>query len=549
MNLTFRLIYAAHCNGSHHKLAVDSLRYLKDSQTTHWRNLFLNNIEAYLQGSKAPDKTFKDFKNHVLHVRDNFWGGAADKSAEWYDRLVHNLKLKNWPEAAYSAGVLSHYYADAMHPFHTAQSEAESNIHRAAEWSISKSYDQLFSMGLKNYPSLRLDIPYDSGWVKTLVENNATFANQYYETLITHYDIHKGVVDPLEGFDDIANDAIARLIRLNTISFAVVLDRAFAEANVAPAKTGLTVKTILAGLKIPLRWVTRKMGDIKERKLVEAIYDELQETGTVRDNLPQDDHIIKQKYEEQVLSKRSYRAKQKESHTLFAATKLERRHYKRSAKKHDRGNKDMLHPHRANIAEIKTELAKALPENQKLESASVTSDTTETITLLNNKQDNSKKAKDAATRPTAQRVKRHYLAMKDPVADGPGVGDKTAIRLEKLNIFTVADFIQADPAFVAQSLNYRGLEASEILDWQNQANLMCHIPGLKALHSKLLVASGIQDPHNLAHITFEDLETLLTKISLSPEGQKIIRNKTLPSSDVMAGWIETAKGYLTSQAA
>ena len=53
------------------------------------------------------------------------------------------LQRQDWQTAAYCGGVLSHYVTDPIQPFHTAQSEAENNIHRAAEWSMSKSYDDL----------------------------------------------------------------------------------------------------------------------------------------------------------------------------------------------------------------------------------------------------------------------------------------------------------------------------------------------------------------------------------------------------------------------
>ncbi len=557
MNLTFRLIYAAHCNGSHHKLAVDSLRYLKDDNAKDWRNLFLGHIEAYIQGSKAPDKDFKDFKNHVLHVRDNFWGGAADKSAEWYDRLVHNLKLKNWREAAYSAGVLSHYYADAMHPFHTAQSEAESNVHRAVEWSISKTYDDLFLLGLDKWPALVIDIPSGDGWVKTLVENNATFANQYYETLITHYDFHKGVVDPTEGFDKHANEVIAKLIRYNTLSFSQVMDCAFAQAGVMPAKTGLTVKSFLAALKTPLHWVIRKMKDGKEQKLVQAIYDELQDTGTVETNLSDDDSYIKRKYEEEVLSRRSYYAKQKQTHTLFAASRSERRKYRRNETKgktrQNREKTEMpFHPGKSDISQVKAELAKVLPTSQNINSGSITADTSETITYLNNTdtvETANPSHKKRETKPRTAYKERYYLSLSDPVADGPSVGDKTAKRLGKIDIHSVSDLIQADPHFVAKSLGLRNVGHEEVSEWQGQANLMCHIAGLKAIHSRLLVAGGIWNPEHLATVSEEELTSMLTKISLSEEGQKILRNKDLPSSEVIAGWIEVAKGFLSSKAA
>ena len=43
--------------------------------------------------------------------------------------------------------MLSHYYTDPIHPFHTAQTDAENAIHRACEWSINRSYDELAKLG------------------------------------------------------------------------------------------------------------------------------------------------------------------------------------------------------------------------------------------------------------------------------------------------------------------------------------------------------------------------------------------------------------------
>ena len=77
MSLLFRILYATHANGTHHKLALDALNHLRGSDAEAWRKVFLANAEIYLEGSKAPDKQFKDFTNHVLHVRDGYWGGAA----------------------------------------------------------------------------------------------------------------------------------------------------------------------------------------------------------------------------------------------------------------------------------------------------------------------------------------------------------------------------------------------------------------------------------------------------------------------------------------
>src|SRR5262245_59529730 len=68
MALLFRVIFSTACSSTHHKLALDALRHLRGPETEAWTNLFLKHYETYLEGSKAPDNTFKDFKNHVLHV-------------------------------------------------------------------------------------------------------------------------------------------------------------------------------------------------------------------------------------------------------------------------------------------------------------------------------------------------------------------------------------------------------------------------------------------------------------------------------------------------
>jgi len=68
MTLLFHILYAAHTRNTHHKLALDALRRLACMDADLWQNLFLVHGKLYLEGSKAPDNEFKDFKNHVLHT-------------------------------------------------------------------------------------------------------------------------------------------------------------------------------------------------------------------------------------------------------------------------------------------------------------------------------------------------------------------------------------------------------------------------------------------------------------------------------------------------
>ena len=111
MSLLYAVVFASRCRSNHHRLALDALRRLRSRDGEAWRDLLLHYHDEYLKGAKAPDEVFKDFKNHVLHVRDGDWGGAIEACEEWYRRTVAALKKKEWDQAAWSAGVL-HYVVD-----------------------------------------------------------------------------------------------------------------------------------------------------------------------------------------------------------------------------------------------------------------------------------------------------------------------------------------------------------------------------------------------------------------------------------------------------
>ena len=65
-------------------MAMNALQHIRGDDSEKWRDLFIRYYELYLLGAKDPDTKFKDFRNHDLHVSDNFWGGAVKKVEEWY---------------------------------------------------------------------------------------------------------------------------------------------------------------------------------------------------------------------------------------------------------------------------------------------------------------------------------------------------------------------------------------------------------------------------------------------------------------------------------
>ena len=210
MNLLELVIIAHRCRSTHHFIAFDALQLLKGKDAGDWKNLLLKHHTQLLKGAKAPDAEFRDFQNHVLHVEDGEWGGARDAAMEWYGKAVEALREKKWSKAAYALGVLTHYYADPIQPFHTAQSEEEGAIHRALEWSIAKSRDTIKALiDLRGYPHVHAGT--ETGFVADMVLAGAKYSNPHYQTFIDHYDLHKGVANPPEGLDQTLLDIIADL--------------------------------------------------------------------------------------------------------------------------------------------------------------------------------------------------------------------------------------------------------------------------------------------------------------------------------------------------
>ena len=66
MNLLFRIVYAAHASGTHHKLALDALRHLEVMDVDLWQRLFLQHANpAY---HLPPAAGFAEAVAQVPHV-------------------------------------------------------------------------------------------------------------------------------------------------------------------------------------------------------------------------------------------------------------------------------------------------------------------------------------------------------------------------------------------------------------------------------------------------------------------------------------------------
>ena len=302
MSLLLSVVFRSVCRTTHHRIAVDALRQLRVAEAERWCDLFLHHHAEYLAGSEAPDERFKDFRNHVVHVAENYWGGATQEASRWYSRLVDAFRRREWAEAVFAAGVLSHYFSDPFMPLHTARSEEDTKVHRAIEWSIGKSYgrlQQVIERDQDGYP--QLETPRSDDWLEKTVLTGAELAHEHYEVLLQHFDLGRCLRDPLSVMDQECQDRIAQCLGHAVVGFARVLERAITEAEVEAPPVETTLQGFVVAVCGPMRAVMYHMQELAERMAIEAMFDEAQRTGKVIKNLPEDDREVRRMHAEEVL--------------------------------------------------------------------------------------------------------------------------------------------------------------------------------------------------------------------------------------------------------
>ncbi len=497
MSLLFRVLHAVHARGTHHKLALDGVARLSVPEA--WQRLFLKHHDAMLTGAKAPDDTFKDFTNHVLHPRDNWWGGAPQKARSWYSELVAALAEQDWPRAAYNAGVLSHYLTDPLQPFHTGQTEAENSIHRAFEWSVSNAYGVLMTL-VDPAERVALVKPDAANWLEAMVADGAGQANTHYEKLIAHFDIHRAVVDPASGLDIVARRIIARQLDRAAALQAFVLDQAIIESGVSAPEVALGLDTLLAMIKIPARMWAKRLENTEDRRLVERMYDELKQTGTVEKHLPEDDRAVRAAFASEVLAKRTPvdAAKTFASLPPQAAPQMVSRAPRTDA------------PRPAPVAALPAATSRAEPAPERNDRA------------------------------------RLYLTGAAPVVDAPSIGPRMAERLAPIGIVRVEDLLSGNADTIAQALGTSGIDAATVRAWQDQARLVCTVPGLRGSHAQLLVGAGFRSMAALANAETDDLCARVLAFAASPDGHRVLRNGEPPDLEKIMAWLDNARGALAA---
>lgn len=560
MTLLERVIRTHRCRSTHHYIAFDALSLISGDEGEAWKSLFLVHHEHLLKGAKAPDAEFKDFKNHVLHISEGEWGGARAKAMEWYARGVELLTKKRWSEAAYAFGVLSHYYADPIQPFHTGQTEAEGVIHRAVEWSIAKSRSEIDArIEANGYPEI--DVPDSMGFVSDMVRAGAERSHAHYQTFIDHYDIDAGVADPPSGLDETMRAAIADLVAYATAGFAAILSRGIEEAAVSPPKVNLTLQGYIETLDIPLRWITAKLEDAADKRTVERMYAEFQATGKVIKTLPADDKAIRALHAKEVrriplkqlnaeeiapigtlnedrIAAAAEATAMAEAETRDALddvppTELVEIQRRDPVKVPARG---LLGTRKRTVPEPQPEVAEAEEGNQ---AEAAVAEPEELV--LDQPVALAQPLPETASEDDSAPRRMASITRDDPVVEAPSIGRKTAKQLTKAGITTIGDLLDCDPDMVELEINVRHITAEALRTWQAQTELMMEVPGLRVHDAQLLVGAGITTREELASASARTIFELATEFLATPEGERVLRDDQVLHEDEVEEWIELAQ--------
>jgi hypothetical protein len=440
MSLLLPVLLKTACPSTHHKLAIDALRFLRGESADAWRDVFLRHYKPLLAGAKAPDDGLQDFGNHVLYTGERPWGGAAVAAREQFVLFVAALSERRWRDAAAAAGVLSHYVSEPFMPLNTRQSEAGNLVQPGIEWCVNRSYGRLQSVledDFGGYPDVEL--PQGADGIEPMLTRGGQLAAQHYDALVGHFDLARVLLDPDEGLDQESQDRLALCLGAAAVAFARLVELAIEQAAVEPPKHEVSPIGLVASLKAPFRLLTCHTYDQIVQRQLEAMHEELELTGRVRESLPTEQREIRRLYAEEVLR--------------IPLEQLDGQGPAASGQEHGHGAASRYRPNRLRSGPADTRPASRASQLAGLAASSA----------------NGWPASDSpAILKFTPRISRA-----SSIEDAPAISPKLAARLRSTAIDTIGDLLAADPPFLAERLRLGRGGAETVMSWQATARQAC----------------------------------------------------------------------------
>ncbi len=526
MSTLINILRAVHCRSTHHFFAIDALDRIDTPNGRRLASVLLANYREYLNGAKDPDTKFKDFQNHVIHVSDNNWGGAPKACEAWLARVIENMHASDWKSAAYSIGVLSHYFTDPLMPLHTAQHPSEAVVHRPLEWSVCKSYDWIFRR-CTNQVSFPLEV--GPGWMSKAVLAGAAIAHTQYMPLIEYYDLKKGVQDPPSGLDSRSRAILTEIFDYALTGWARILDRIAQLAVVEIPICPLTFTTVMATVDVPSAWVVSRFTDAAEQRAVKAIFEEYQATGKVVKNLSPELRTVASlkplpASQRPTPVKKIVVPRQPEPpQTPDVGESVKPITITNSEEKFDPGiDESTSFESQPNETHFRQPLASDLnptPETPAASEARASIDTTHIVTS----------------------ARGARINLDSDIVDAPSIGPKTAARFCQIGINTIGQFLAASAVDMAAKLEVNWIDADTLIDWQDQTRLVVQVTALCGYKAQLLVGIDCRRADELATFEVDALYNRIRDYCGSDVGTRLIRSAAVPSREEVTKWILSAE--------
>ncbi len=305
LSLAEQVVGYVYVQTAHQAVAWDAVARLSASEAAVWRRMFYGQIRPLMLGARVPDSEFRDFKNHFVLPRENYWGGAIGRAQSWYQNLSVALARSEWPNAAYCLGVLAHYVADALHPLHTAQSEAENDIHFGCDLTTEAILPTLRRLAASIVPTGPLNLADGPDFLAPAIAAGADIALTRYESLLAHFDLRRAVSDPSAGLDAMGQRVMAHVLADQTQLLAGILDRAIAEADVAKPLIVSGTSGWRAALAWPMARLAQQQRIGHARRHATLMLDEITTSGCARKTLPDEERAKRDLFAREVTAQRT----------------------------------------------------------------------------------------------------------------------------------------------------------------------------------------------------------------------------------------------------
>ena len=284
---------------THEKFLIDAFARIHGDAARRLRCIVLHRHRAAFAGCRDPDRRFRDFHNHVIHVEDGFWGGAPRLAGQWFQRAVDALARQSHARACYAIGVLTHYVTDPMHPLHTASDAVGDLYHGPAEYLANVRYAD-FRDRWHNGPRLTaVRLGHSPHWLGQAILQGAALAHRLRDPVIGGLDLARVTTQPAAAWDDDFAAANADTIGVAVTTLARIYERV-AEAAEMLRDGPLTAPTTDDGLALssaiamfPVAMAKRHAWLRRWRRRVEAAIDEYRRTGRMHHTLPTEVDVVR----------------------------------------------------------------------------------------------------------------------------------------------------------------------------------------------------------------------------------------------------------------